>query len=373
MRVLPIRKVFLLLASVGLAGVVLALPPIKRGALIPAATRSAVSASKGGGKSSAKAVSKPVKRTRPAAQAGTSSRKSPPPQTGKSAAAGMGPLVPFRSAIAISAETGRVLYGEFATRAAYPASVTKLMTFLLVLEDLQAGKYKLTDVARGSSYAASMEPSSVGIKPGETMKIEDLLYSIMIKSANDGAVVLAEHAAWVAQGNAGPIPEGTKGRELVEAFVTRMNRRAQELGMTSTTYQSPNGLPPERNEKRGFDTSTAEDIAKLCRRIVRIPNALKYTSPAVHTVTDGAGKPLTLSTHNYFLPGSHDKEGCAKPVEGCDGLKTGYTAVSGSSIALTAARDGKRVIVVVLGSAGRHNREAAAARILNDALSAMAW
>ena len=364
-------RILVLATSTLLAGLVLALPPIKRGELIGEVTRAPGSVAKPTAKASAKSVAKPtVKATsKPSATA----RNAPPPQTGKSASVGMGPMVPFRSAIAVEARTGRVLSASSASRASYPASVTKLMTFLLVLEDLQAGKYKLTDVVRGSHYAASMEPSSVGIRPNETMKLEDLLYAIMIKSANDGAVMLAEHAAWAAQGKTGPIPEGTKGRELVEAFVARMNRRAKELGMTATTYQSPNGLPPARNEKRGFDTSTAEDIAKLCCRLVRIPDALKYTSPAVHTVTDGSGKPLALATHNYFLPGSHDKDGCAKPVEGCDGLKTGYTAVSGSSIALTASRDGQRVVVVVLGSAGRHNREAAALRMLNDALSAAAW
>ena len=370
MRMYTSGRSFVLAASLLLAGVALALPPIQRGALIGEATRvpgisakpSVKETTSWRAKSTAKAVAKPARKD-----------KAVPPQTGKPASLGMGPMVPFRGAVAVMADSGRVLSASFATRAAYPASVTKLMTFLLVLEDLQTGRYKLTDVARGSAYAASMEPSSVGIRPGETMKIEDLLYAIMIKSANDGAVMLAEHAAWAAQGKTGPIPVETKGRELVEAFVARMNRRAKELGMTGTTYQSPNGLPPALNEKRGFDTSTAEDIAKLCCRIVQIPGVFKYTSPARHTVTDGSGKALVLSTHNYFLPGSFDKDGCAQPVEGCDGLKTGYTAVSGSSIALTASRNGRRVIVVVLGSAGRHNREAAAARFLNDALSAAVW
>lgn len=341
-------------------------PPIARGALIPGASRPAATA-----KPAAKPGAKPAAKPAAAKPAAPAAKKGPPPMTGKPAGAGNGPRAPYRGAIAIDASNGRILFADNANTTAYPASVTKLMTFLLVLEDVEAGRYKLTDSARASRYATTMEPSSVGIKPGETMTIDDLLFSIMVKSANDAAVVLAEHAAWARSGQQGPLPADAKGREWVDAFVARMNRRAHELGMDATRYASPNGLPPMLNEKRGFDTSTAADIAKLCRRIVRIPGALKYTSCATRMITDGSGQKAGLSTHNYFLPGSHDKDGCARPIPGCDGLKTGYTAASGSSIALTAARNGRRAIVVVLGSAGRHEREAAAGRILRDALDAL--
>lgn len=294
-----------------------------------------------------------------------------PPQTGKSAPVGAGPRAPYRGAIAIDADTGRVLFADNETRTGYPASVTKLMTFLLVLEDVQTGKYSLQDRAAASSYAASMEPSKVDLRPGQTMTIEDLLFSIMVKSANDGAVVLAEHAAWIRSGGSGPVPADGRSVERVESFVARMNRRAQELDMLSTRYYSPNGLPPGLKEKRGFDVSTAADLAKLGRKIASIPGALRYTSVVNRTVRVGEGQPLGLTSHNYFLPGSRDKDGLARPVLGCDGLKTGYTAASGSSIALTASRNGRRVIVIVLGSAGRHEREAAAGRILRDALDAI--
>ena len=278
---------------------------------------------------------------------------------------------PYVGAIAVDAETGRVLFERNADQIARPASVTKLMTMLLCLEDMHAYKYDVTTKVTASVRCSQEKPSSVGLRAGQTMTVDDLLMSIMVKSANDAAVVLAEHAAWVRSGQQGPLPADAKGREWVDAFVARMNRRAHELGMDATRYASPNGLPPMLNEKRGFDTSTAADIAKLCRRIVRIPGALKYTSCATRMITDGSGQKAGLSTHNYFLPGSHDKDGCARPIPGCDGLKTGYTAASGSSIALTAARNGRRAIVVVLGSAGRHEREAAAGRILRDALDAL--
>ncbi len=330
------RSVLLVLAAVSLAcGVVVAAPPAK--------TRKAPAAA----------------------------RKGPPPQTGKPAPKGAGPLAPYRSAIAVDAGTGRVLFADHADRTAFPASVTKLMTFLLVLEDVQAGRYALADRVAGSAYAANMEPSRVGLLPGQTMTVEDLLFALMVKSANDGAVALAEHAAWIHGGGRGPVPPTAKSRELVQAFVARMNRRARELGMVATRYESPNGLPPGLREARGFDTSTARDLAKLCRAVVRIDGALRFTSAATRVVTAGDGKKLALATHNYFLPGSRDKDGLARPVPGCDGLKTGYTMASGSSIALTAARNGRRVVVVILGSAGRHEREAAANRIFRDAFDAV--
>ena len=306
-----------------------------------------------------------------ARKAPVAAQKGPPPQTGKPAPKGAGPLAPYRSAIAVDAGTGRVLFADHADRTAFPASVTKLMTFLLVLEDIQAGRYALADRVAGSAYAAKMEPSKVDLLPGQTMSVEDLLYALMVKSANDGAVALAAHAAWIHGGGKGPVPAAAPVEDLVRAFVARMNRRAKALGMVSTRYESPNGLPPDLKEARGFDTSTARDLAKLCRALVKTDGALRFTSAAAHTVTAGNGQKLALATHNYFLPGSHDTKGYARPVPGCDGLKTGYTMASGSSIALTAARNGRRVVVVILGSAGRHEREAAANRIFRDALDAV--
>ena len=117
--------------------------------------------------------------------------------------------------------------------------------------------------------------------------------------------------------------------------------------------------------------STAADLVELGKVLVRMPKALSYTSRASCTVTDGSGKTLTLAGHNYFIPGNPDPKRLCTPLPECDGLKTGFTAASGSSIMLTARRNGRRVIVVVLGSAGRHEREKAAGHILRDALDAI--
>lgn len=354
-----------LLAVTGI--IVAAPPPIKRGPLISGAPAKSVAAPAKPVVAAKKAQSRPVAvKPKPAVAAKKPSVSSPQPT-------GNGPRAPYRGAIAVDADSGRVLFADHERTTAYPASVTKLMTFLLVLEDIQAGRYTVQDYAFGSKLAASMEPSKVDIRPGQKMTIHDLLLSIMVKSANDAAEVLAEHAAFIRSGGARNTPPNptVKPEDLRNAFIARMNRRAQELGMTSTRYASPNGLPPPRGSKRGFDVSTASDLVKLARALVRMPMALSYTSRAGCKVTDGSGKPLPLQNHNYFVPKNYDPKRLCTPVEGCDGLKTGYTAASGSSIILTARRRGRRVIVVVLGSAGRHEREAAAGRLLRDALDAV--
>ena len=393
-----LSRLFALTVLCAAAGIALAAPPpIKKGPLIGGAPAKTVAAPAKTVAAPAKTVAAPATpapatpapakpvaaakkappprpvaaKPKPAVAAKKPSAPVPPPQP--AAVAGNGPRAPYRGAIAVDADSGRVLFADHEHTTAYPASVTKLMTFLLVLEDIQAGRYTVQDYAFGSPLAASMEPSKVDIRPGQKMTIHDLLLSIMVKSANDAAEVLAEHAAFIRSGGARNTPPNptVKPEDLRNAFIARMNRRAQELGMTSTRYASPNGLPPPRGSKRGFDVSTASDLVKLARALVRMPMALSYTSRAGCTVTDGNGKPLPLQNHNYFVPKNNDPKRLCTPVEGCDGLKTGYTAVSGSSIVLTARRRGRRVVVVVLGSAGRHEREAAAGRLLRDALDAV--
>ena len=316
----------------------------------------------------------PPRKSAPA-KAGPASRPPAKPAPAKAmsapVAASYGPRAPYRGAIAVDADTGRILFSDNMRTPGYPASVTKLMTFLLVLEDIQSGLYGLDDRAPASPLAASMEPSSVGIRPGQSMTVHDLLLSIMVKSANDAAEVLAEHSASAHLRRRGELTPGVTPAALRAKFIERMNRRAKELGMRDTRFASPNGLPPPAGSRRGFDVSTAADLVQLGKAVVRMPKALSYTSRASCKVTGGDGTPLTLSAHNYFLPGTRDAQRLAVPLQGCDGLKTGYTERSGSSIMLTAHRKGRRVIVVVLGSAGRHERERAAGHILRDALDAI--
>ena len=292
------------------------------------------------------------------------------------------PWVPYRGAIAVDAETGKVLFQDKADSLVHPASCTKMMTLLLVLEDLRAGRYALSDKVEASAYAATFRGSCLGIKAGETITVDDLLYALMIRSANDGAVVLAEHSAATSaalpqQGQRAPRPlpavsesnPTDESKLRVRAFVDRMNRRARELGMANTRYVSPNGLTPYRNQAYpGFDISTAEDLSKLARHLVTMPEVFKYTSCPTRTITMGDRDDISFDAHNYFLPGTRDPKKYASPIPGCDGLKTGFTEAAGASIVLTAQRDGRRVVAVVLGCANRRARETAAARILRTAL-----
>ena len=379
------RKV--LVMAMAIAGcVAAAVPPVKKGPLIngPAQVPAKDGIVKGAASPSKPDVAKKkpaVPAKKPAAAKGGNGKSTVPPKKPKPVAAkkpeppperpapASAPRAPYRGAIAVDAASGRVLFADNERTTGYPASCTKLMTMLLVLEDIRAGRYKLTDQATASAYAASMEPSKVDIRPGQSMTIDDLLYALMLKSANDGAIVLAEHSAKMRAGGTETPDEVAQDR--VAAFVARMNRRAQELGMKDTRYASPNGLPPPRGTKRGFDVSTAYDLSILGRVLVAMPETLKYTSRASYTVTGGSGQPISFQNHNYFVPHNRDPQRLAVPVPGCDGLKTGYTAASGSSIVLTAQRGDRRVVAVVLGSAGRHEREAAAGRILRDALDSV--
>lgn len=340
-------------------------PAAQQRAARPAKTPAA-SARKPAAKSPA--AKRPVAK-RPSAAAKPTARPAPaavPPGAGK------GPMDPYRGAIAVDADTGRVLFADNVDRTGYPASCTKIMTFLLVMEDVAAGRYSVSDRAVASAYAASMEPSSVGLKAGQSMTIDDLLYSLMVKSANDAAIVLAEHSAYRLRGPKAPPQSSIASAELVDAFVSRMNRRARELDMRSSRYASPNGLPPGPGIRgKDFDVSTARDLSKLARTVAVTPGALRYCSPAQKTVLDGKGEKLTLQNHNYFVKGNVDPKRCCEALPECDGLKTGYTQASGSSIVLTAKRRGRRVVVVVLGSSSRSSREAAADALLRDALASV--
>lgn len=198
------------------------------------------------------------------------------------------------------------------------------------------------------------------------MTVDDLLISIMVKSANDAAVVLAENSSAIRAGRKGEIIGGD-----LPAFISRMNERAEALGMSHTRYASPNGLPPPKsNVKRGFDESTAADLAKLARVLVAMPETFKYSTLKTATVTDGAGNPLRMVNHNNILVKDKLKILDTDGRNMVDGLKTGYIDAGGSSIILTGTRNGRRAIVIVLGSDKAAMRDAEARRLMVDALGA---
>lgn len=266
---------------------------------------------------------------------------------------------PYVGAISADVKTGKVLFEDCADAEAYPASVTKLMTALLVLEDVKAGKYGLADRVTATPEAYYSESSWVGIRAGQSMTVDDLLMALLVMSANDAAIML-----------------GVKSAGSLEAFVARMNARARELGMTKTCYYNPNGLPPNSRKRypwKSFNRTTARDQLKLALQVVKYPEIFRYTASKTATVTDGNGKPLKMMNHNRIL--RMDKFHLINPdgTEAVDGLKTGYIDAGGSSIVITGKRSGRRAVVVVLGSASSDIREAHAARLLEDALGAIAW
>lgn len=248
-----------------------------------------------------------------------------------------------KSAILVDAQSGAVLYGYNEHEPLPPASVTKIMTMVLALEALAAGKVGWDDLVTTSEYAASMGGTQIWLEPGEQMTFRDLLYAVAVGSANDAAVALAEHLA---------------GSEA--AFVEQMNARARELGMKNTQFSNPSGLPPEALGHPGPHVSTAADLAILSRHAVRLPHFLELTSTyGPYTVREGTDAEVELYSYNDLL----------RIYPGMDGIKTGHTSAAGYCIAATAVRDHLRLIVVTLGAATRADRQADVTRLLNYGFS----
>ncbi len=244
---------------------------------------------------------------------------------------------PYRSAILLNASTGEVLFEKNADATIYPASSLKLMVLLVILERIEQGYLKLDDMVQVTVEAYKMGGSQVYLDPKEQFPVEDLLYALMIQSANDAAVALASHVA------------GSK-----EGFVEMMNQKARELGMNKTTFYSVHGLPPSKGQ--GVDVSSARDFGILCRYMSTKPEVFKYTSAKVR---DFRGGEFIMRTHNHLL----------KKVDGCDGFKTGYFVKAGFSIAATAKRGGVRIIAIVMGSKNRKVRDAKAIELISKGFS----
>lgn len=249
------------------------------------------------------------------------------------------PMSPYRGAIAIDS-AGRVLAEDNADRLAHPASVVKLMTLLVIVEQIEQNQLTLSQKITATREAQSMGGSQVNLEAGEVFTVDELLYAMIIHSANDAAVALAAHIS------------GSR-----EDFVPLMNRRARELGMKNTVFHSVHGLPPSDGQKP--DVTTARDLALLSRELCKHRLAFRYTSARRHPFRNGT---LTMVTHNHLL----------KRVEGCDGLKTGWTRKAGYSMAVTAKRGSRRVIAVVVGATSRKQRDAEATKLIAKGFSVSA-
>jgi D-alanyl-D-alanine carboxypeptidase len=274
---------------------------------------------------------------------------------------------PYVGAVAVDCADGRVLLSDNAARACYPASCTKLMTAYLVLEEVKNGSISLSDRIGQTRESLAEKPSISGLRAGDTVTVDEALKILMVKSANDIAVMLAQHVSDRLSGS-----KNLSGAGKVANFVGLMNKTASAMGMKDTLFTTPNGYPPPIGSKRGFDRSTARDLSVLGRRVlIDHPEILRYTSVGNLTVKSGGGSVLCYTSHNNLMVGNR-KRGIAKMRE-VDGLKTGYHDAGGSSIVLTGKRNGKRALVVVVGSSSAKDRDDAAGRMLSDALGALDW
>lgn len=244
-------------------------------------------------------------------------------------AAAPAPAVDCASAVLMEKETGTVLFAQNAHDKLEPASVTKVMTLLLVMEAIDSGRLKLDDMVSVSAHAAGMGGSQVYLKEGEQLSVDDMLKSVAVVSGNDAAVALAEHLA---------------GSE--EAFVARMNQRAVELGMNDTCFLNCTGLPAA-----GHLTS-AYDIALMSRALVAHPLIRNYTTIWMDSIRDGQ---FQLANTNKLI----------RFYEGATGLKTGSTDSALYCLSATAERDGMELIAVVMKGPTSDKRFDSAKSMLN--------
>lgn len=234
------------------------------------------------------------------------------------------------AAFVVHADSGDVLFDRYSTGRRYPASLTKVMTLYLLFEELEAGKVTLNTKLKISKRAAGQPPSKLGLKAGSTITVEDAIEALVVRSANDVAVVVAEHIA------------GSEWK-----FAQQMTTRARALGMRRTTFRNASGLP---NSKQ---VTTARDMATLAKRVSQdFPQYFHYFQK-----TRFSWNGRTYRTHNKLV-GSFD---------GATGLKTGYTRRSGFNLATTAERDGHRLIGIVLGGRSGVTRDRHMRDIMNRA------
>jgi D-alanyl-D-alanine carboxypeptidase len=231
-------------------------------------------------------------------------------------------------------ETGEVLHARRADAPRYPASLTKLMTLYMTFEAIEAGELALDDTLTASAEAASRPASDLGLAEGDTLSVEDAIRALVVQSANDAAVVLAERLG-----------------EDEALFAAAMTARAEALGLTATRFANASGLPDTRQ------LTTARDMARLAYALRRdFPQFWPYFAETAFTWNG-----RTHHNHNTLVG----------RVDGVDGLKTGYIRASGFNVAATAERDGRRLIAVVMGGASPAVRDAHARELIEAGFTAL--
>ncbi len=234
-----------------------------------------------------------------------------------------------KAAILIEQETGKVLHEKEADSQLPIASVTKIMTMLLIMEEIDSGRMTLADEVTVSEYAMSMGGSTMFLETGEVLSVSDMLKGIAVASANDGCVAMAEHISG-----------------SVEAFVARMNKRAEELGMKNTHFINTNGLDADGHY------SSARDVAIMARELCKHEKIFDYTTIWTDSLRDGK---FELANTNKLV----------RFYRGATGLKTGSTDLAGCCLCASATRDGLSLISVVLGAPTSKERFADASTLLD--------
>ena len=239
------------------------------------------------------------------------------------------PEINAKSVILMEQSTGKVLYEKNSDEALPPASITKIMTMVLICEALDSGALKMTDVVTASEHAASMGGSQIWLEPKETMNVKDLIKAVAIGSANDASVALAEHIA---------------GSE--EGFVTMMNEKAKQLGMKNTVFKNACGLDADGH------LSTARDVAIMSRELLKHNVIREFTNIWMDSLRGGETQLVnTNKLVRFYL--------------GATGLKTGTTDKAGSCLSASAKRDNMELIAVVMGAVDSKERFAGAKKLLD--------
>ncbi|MDR1589089.1 MAG: D-alanyl-D-alanine carboxypeptidase [Oscillospiraceae bacterium] len=242
--------------------------------------------------------------------------------------------IPVRTAILIEKETGTVIYEKDADARREPASLTKIMTILLIVEAIESGVISLDDVVATSAYAQSMGGSQIYLEEGEKMSVHDMLKAIVVVSANDAATAMAEYMS---------------GSEAV--FAERMDERARQLGMTATHFSNSSGLLDDTSH-----VTTARDVSIMARELIKHDLVKQYTTIWMDSLRGGN---FGLTNTNKLI----------HSYTGATGLKTGYTSRAGHCLAATAARDGVEYIAVVMGGDTSDARFTAAKTLLDYAFA----
>lgn len=253
-------------------------------------------------------------------------------QTDASAKSGL--TAPYATACVMEPSSGTVIFAKEMHKPWPTASLAKMMLMLIVAEKLHDGSLKLTDQITTSRKAAKMGGSQVYLKEGETFTLEEMMKAVVVHSANDAALAVAEYIA---------------GSD--EAFVEMANKRAKELGMADSHYYSVHGLPPAPGEQA--DVASAYDSAILARELIKYPDILRWSAIDSCMFRNGT---FELRNTNHLV----------RTFRGCDGLKTGFYYKAGFNVVATAKRNGLRLIAVVLGSPRKNQNFGEAGTLLSQ-------